>query len=327
MKKGAKIFLALLMTIMLLALPSEAVLAQEEGELKGIFGRVTAVNVGEDGTGTLTLETKQGKKFEIELTADTVIRVPPRGWVSAAEIQEGDRVAVLALKTAERLVAKRVMVIPRRPVHLHIKGVVTEIEGNKVILDVGNGKEVTLELPQAEGLEVGDRVLFVVVKPLGVAKVKVKALKRALEIRQRLNRMLKALEEQAPVAPKEKARLEELRLRLRKLLLRNQEREQEVLKRVMKRAPKEALPALRRALERSRLGLERARREIEEKGMIGPGVEKGPRSKEHIRGALPRRMKPPVIPQPTPVPAPSLTPVPEATKSSPAKMSPPGGKR
>jgi len=255
--KRRKLFPVLMVLAVLLALLPGAALAQEEGELKGIFGKVVEVKVPEGGPATLSLKTRQGP-IDVLITSETLIKLPPRKEASLSDIAAGARVAVLAQEREGTLVARRVLVVPPKPVHRHIRGVITGIKGNTVTVTTAKGEEVNIELPRVEGLKKGELALFVVIKTPGVKKVKAKALRRAMEVRARLSRLARRVAERAPASPEEKARLEKLRMKLKELLQRNWKREQEVLQRVLSRAPAEARPALRKALERARKKLKKA---------------------------------------------------------------------
>ena len=112
----------------------------QEEEKVGLFGTVVAV----EGS-TIKLDTGE----EVETTAETGFKVPLLTTASLADISDGDRLSILALKGADgSLTALQAVVVPGEPVdNSHVLGVVTDTTNGTVTLTDAEGNSFMLELP------------------------------------------------------------------------------------------------------------------------------------------------------------------------------------
>lgn len=149
------------------ALEIEAIaLEPEEGEPlagdasgpRGLFGGVTSVDIGEDGVGSITLETKAWGTVTVNVDGETKYHVTPalghpwREWDATAEyVKVDDRVAVLLSEARD--VALKVMVLPGsrpafEPLFEHHSGVVIEASGVTITIVDQDGNTTTIEIPE-----------------------------------------------------------------------------------------------------------------------------------------------------------------------------------
>ena len=225
----------------------------------------------------------------LSITADTQIWDPPSKDAKLADIKTGDRVAVLAEGVSPSLVAKRILVIPSKPIHQQMRGVVTAMSGNQVTITDSDGKTVTADLPPgiARKVEVGDVVTAVVIVTPGVEKVLVKDIQNSNSVSDRLARVAQSKN------GKDKDNIQAM-------LDRNNRKNEEVLNGVIARLPDSAKPGLQRAMDKSNSG----------RGNGAPGKPGGPSAVVPPAAtplAAPTYL-PPVTPAVTPPPIPPAGP-------------------
>lgn len=275
------------------AVPNEALEIEVKGKAEppqavrqGYFGTVKAK------TGTsLSLETKQGD-VTITLDANTQYWNPPRKDATLADVKVGDRVAVLAVKPDTTLVARRVLVLPTKPVRLQITGSVSQVEGSIITVTDKEGKTYTMELPHglAAKVQVGDLLSVTLLQTPGVEKYVASGLMRAEEILDRLQSLREKVKTRKAETEEEKGKRTKDLEKLEGLIQSNMERQQETLKKVLDKVPPQAKEAIEKAMERHRQSWERVKEVIEkEKGK--PAVTPSP-------GKKPERGQPTGTPTP-----------------------------
>jgi len=218
----------------------------------GYFGTVKAKTAS-----SLTLDTKQGEVV-LTLNADTQYWDPPKRDATLADVNVGDRVAVLAQDS----LAKRVLVIPAKPaepVRLQIAATVTGVEGNVITLKKGD-ETYTVELPAglAGRVQVGDVLTITLLRTPGVEKYLASGMMKAEELRERLQSMADKVKGSKPQTDEERGKQGRDLERVTALLQQNMEKHQDMMNKVMEKAPSQAREALQTALENSRHGWEQA---------------------------------------------------------------------
>ena len=226
---------------------------------QGFFGTVNATT-----NTSLTLTTKQGV---VTFTVDnnTQFWKPPQKGATLADIKVGDRAAVLAVKQDSILLAKRVLVIPSKPVRTQVTGTVSKVEGNTITLIDKDGNTFNIELPKglATKVQVGDVLTLTLLRTPGVEKYIAQGLLRGDELRERLNGFLERIRtRKADTGEEIQKRAKDLE-ELEGLLQRNMERHQEMLQKVLDKASPEAKQALEKAREVSRYGWEQVKEAVE----------------------------------------------------------------
>lgn len=206
-----------------------------KGAKQGFFGTVKSL-----AANSITLDTKQGA-VTFMVNSDTEYWNPPKKDVTLSDVKPGDRVAVLAEKTDTALVAKRVLVIPTKPTHQQIKGVVTKISGTEITLTYDTDKTIVANASPgvAKKIELGDLITAVIIKTPGVEKVLIQDVESSSKLLERLQRQAEKK------TGKEKDEVNQL-------IERNQQKHQEVLQRVLDKAPVAAKSAIQKVLEKSK---------------------------------------------------------------------------
>lgn len=173
-----------------------------------IFGTVESIDEDSDGGAVITLLTKEGDTIEVTVTDETKYG-PMRYWVHPqevttevedgklivsaviAEIEEGDRLVVWAVETDGTFTARWVVVIPDRPTHCHISGVITEVSDNTITVVDGEGNTFTIDLPEGfNGFEVGQFVTLTIDGVSEAGHYIAKAVCPFDKLRERLNRFI-----------------------------------------------------------------------------------------------------------------------------------------
>lgn len=239
---------------------------------QGFFGTVKAKT-----DTSLTLDTKRGEVV-LTLDGDTQYWNPPQKGATLTEVKVGDRVAVLALKQDSTLLARRVLIIPPKPVRLQVTGTVSQIEGNTITLTDKDGNTYKAELPQGlvSKIEVGDLVTLTLLKTPGVEKFVAGGMMGGKEMQERHLRSLdKVKAKRAETEAEQGKKAQELE-KLDGLIQKNMEQQQEMMKKVMEKAPPQARKAIEKAMENSRRGWEQAKEALKK--------EKKEKEKEKERG-------------------------------------------
>ena len=225
----------------------------------GLFGTVKSKT-----DTTLVITTKQGD-VALALNADTMYWNPPQKNATLADVEIGARVAVLAEKQDAGLLAKRVLIIPAKPVHIQVTGVVSKIEGNTITLtdEDGNTSDITLPAGQVAKIKVGDMLTLTLLKTPGTEKYIGSGMMRDEELRHRLNRFAEKAKGRGTATQQEvENRLRNLE-RLEGLFQKNREHQQQIFQKILEKAPEQSREALERARENSRRGWEQAQEAIE----------------------------------------------------------------
>ncbi len=164
---------------------------------------------------------------------------PPNKNGSLSDLKIGDRVAVLAERANSVLTAKRVLIIRAKPVHEHLRGVVTAISGDTVTFTY-DGKTITADLPPGlvKRLKVGDTVTIVISTKPGADKVQMKDMRSDNELMERLK----------DIAGKRPDRAYEIN----ELIARGKGKQVEMLERIKGMAPGAALPGIEAAIEQAK---------------------------------------------------------------------------
>ena len=225
---------------------------------QGFFGTVKATT-----DTSLTLTTKQGD-VTFTLDANTQFWNPPQKDATLAAIEVGDRAAVLAVRQDSTLLARRVLVIPPKPVRTQVSGTVTKVEGNTITLTDKDGNTFTAELPKGLGakVQVGDVLTLTLLRTHGVEKYIANGLMRGDELRDRLNGFVEKAKGRKADTDEEKGKQARDLDKLEGLLQRNMERQQEIMQKVMDKAPPQARDAIQKAMENSRRGWEQAKESL-----------------------------------------------------------------
>ncbi|MBI4333498.1 MAG: hypothetical protein HY673_19720 [Chloroflexi bacterium] len=200
---------------------------------QGFFGAVKDVS-----TGSLTLDTQQGAVV-VTVGADTQIWNPPNRDAKLADIKAGNRVAILAERVGGALVAKRILVIPPKPTHQQVQGVVIAISGNQITISDNAGKAINAEL--APGIvrivELGDLVVAAVISTPGVQKIIVK------DIQNREDIIIRLKGHAEKKSGKEREDIE-------KEIQRHSQRSQEALNRLLDKVPQATRQGIQRAIDK-----------------------------------------------------------------------------
>jgi len=223
---------------------------------QGFFGTVK-----EKADASLTLDTKQGVVV-LALDANTQYWVPPKKDATLADVNVGDRVAVLAEKQQDgSLLAKRVLVIPARPepLRLQVTAVVTKVEGNTVTL-TKDGQTYTVELPAALAakVQVGDVITIALLRTAGVETYVGSALMKSEELRDRLQSLADKVKASRPQNSDGQSKQTRDLQKVTSLLQQNLEEHQEQLNNVIQKVTPQAKDALQKAAENARKGWEQS---------------------------------------------------------------------
>ncbi|MBU2009382.1 MAG: hypothetical protein KJ624_06075 [Chloroflexi bacterium] len=222
----------------------------------GYFGTVKAKD-DTPPTLSLTLDTKQGEVV-LTLDADTQYWDPPKRDATLADVNVGDRVAVLAQDS----LAKRVLVIPAKPakpVRLQVSATVTAVDGNVITLKKGE-ETFTVELPAglAAQVQVGDVLTIALLRTPGVEKYLASGMMKDEQLRERLDSFGDKVKSIRPRNDEERGRQSQDLEKLGNLLRQNMDRHEDMMNKVMEKAPSQAREALQKAMENSRQGWEQA---------------------------------------------------------------------
>ncbi len=238
-------------------------------EVKGVGEPSLAVRHGFFGTvkaktaNSITLDTKQGQVIFV-LDANTEYWDPPKRDASLADVNVGDRVAVLAERQQDgTYLAQRVLVIPAKPaepVRLQIAATVTGVEGNVITLTDKDGKTFTVELPAglAGRVQVGDVITITLLRTPGVEKYLASGMMKGDELLERLQSHVEKVKGSKPQTDEERGRQSQDLVKLGALLQQNMERQEAMMNKVIEKAPSQAREALQKAMENSHRGWEQA---------------------------------------------------------------------
>lgn len=118
---------------------------------------------------TITLQTARGD-VAVTVNDATVYRMAPAGAVTLADVQQAVqdaanegaevRATILAEKSGDALVALTVSVLPPLPAITHFVGTVTAIEGNTVTATNAAGETMTVTLPDAGNVKIGQQIVL-----------------------------------------------------------------------------------------------------------------------------------------------------------------------
>ena len=112
----------------------------------GLFGQVFGVDESSLGVIDITLDTSEGVQM-VSTTLNTRVEFPGRERSAAADISQGDALAILASASGGRLQALSILVRPSVPVlHSHISGAVIEVAGNRITIMDRNGNVITADM-------------------------------------------------------------------------------------------------------------------------------------------------------------------------------------
>ncbi len=165
----------------------------QNGEGRGLFGTVEAVDISDNGTGVITLSnvkplsaTEDATTVEIAVTEATLYHIPtvtiaPK-WQTWQQItaetrglvEDANRVAMLLTDPASDRVAQKVMIVPAKGLYRcrHQLGVVAKVEGDTATITKRNGEQVTVTLGEGVQLEAGQVVILVTEKGAGEVQVR-----------------------------------------------------------------------------------------------------------------------------------------------------------
>lgn len=234
---------------------------------QGFFGTVKAKTET-----SLTLNTRQGE-VTLALNSSTRFWAPPRKDATLADVPVGGRVVVLAQRQDSSLGARRVLLLPLKPVRLQVSGTVSQVEGSTLTLTDQEGNPFTVELPRglAAQVEVGDVLTLTLLQTPGVEKSIAGGMMRGEEMRQRLQGLADKVKARKAETEEERGKRAQDLEKLEALLQRNQERHQAMMEKALEKASPQAKAAIERAIERSRRGWEEARKGVEKAGEEGKG--------------------------------------------------------
>ena len=112
----------------------------------GLFGRVTDITTSSSGLVVIILDTTEGVQ-RLEVTPNTIVRIPGDERANAADISPGDFLAVVARVGEARLEALNILVKPEAPaIHGHFTGSVVRAEGDQATIMDKAGNVITTDL-------------------------------------------------------------------------------------------------------------------------------------------------------------------------------------
>ncbi|MDO8491699.1 MAG: hypothetical protein Q7T04_06775 [Dehalococcoidia bacterium] len=138
--------------------------AELQAHRQGVTGVIVSIQ-----DNVITLETGKG---EVRVSVDqaTVYRMPPKGEVTLADVQQAVqeaaaggakmRAIVVAEKNGDALLAKTVAIVPPLPKVTHFVGKVTGIQGNTVTATNAAGETMTVTLPDAKNVKIGQEIVL-----------------------------------------------------------------------------------------------------------------------------------------------------------------------
>ena len=97
------------------------------------FGKVLEVRRNFTGDGSLSVNTRRGR-VDVEVVADTEIRVPNRPGADLGDLTHGDQVAVSLKKDAEGAVARQVHLVPTKTRNRHLAGRVSTLTESEIVV-------------------------------------------------------------------------------------------------------------------------------------------------------------------------------------------------
>ena len=111
------------------------------------FGKVLEVRRNFTGAGSLSVNTDRGR-VDVEVVADTEIRVPNRANADLGDLTLGDQVAVSLNQDADGAVARQVHLVPTKTRNRHLAGRVSALSETEIVVQPpGEGSEpVTFQL-------------------------------------------------------------------------------------------------------------------------------------------------------------------------------------
>ena len=223
----------------------------------GFFGMVKA-----KGDTSLTLDTKQGEVMFL-LDANTMYWDPPKKDATLADVNVGDRVAVLAERQQDgTLLAKRVLIIPpkpAKPVRIQVSATVTKVEGNTITLS-NDGETYTIQLPAglAAKVQEGDVITIALLRTAGVEKYLASGMMKAEELKDRLQGFADKVRNSGPQTDEQRVKQSRDLEKVKDMLRENMEEHQEQISRVVEKAAPQAREALQKAAEKAREGWQQA---------------------------------------------------------------------
>ncbi|MBI4336358.1 MAG: hypothetical protein HY683_00815 [Chloroflexi bacterium] len=223
---------------------------------QGLFGTVTA----KSGS-TLTVTTKQGTTVDLAVTQNTQFRVPGLDQPTFQDVAVGSRVAILAQGEAGSQSALRVMVIPGEPQREHRVLTVVEVSGNKVIAEDAQGTRIEVELDHSVSEDIkGQLITFIGAKSAQSDRFKANVEVKIEQVVKRLENQAKELEVKVKAESDTRVKAEKERdlARLRARLEANMQHHLDLFAEVIAKAPEQAKPSLRAALEMTLQGYKAA---------------------------------------------------------------------
>ena len=96
------------------------------------------------------------------------------------------------MKEGTTLLARRVLIIPAKPVRQQVSGTVTNIDGNTVTVTMKDGSTITAQLPSGllAKVKIGDVITITLLQTPGTDKVVANGLFRSDNLQQRLSGFL-----------------------------------------------------------------------------------------------------------------------------------------
>jgi len=213
----------------------------------GLFGEVTA----KDGD-SITLKTQKGETVELDVTQQTVVRIPGDADPTFAELAVGSRVAVLASGSGDAQKAERVMVIPARPQYEHRVLTVVDVQGKTVIAEDKDGNQVTITLDHELSSDAkGQMMVFVGPRGADMDKFTAKAEVKISQVMERLQKHAEKLKAEAKAEGRADAKVqkEKALAHVQAVMEANIQRHLDIFAEIIARAPESAKPALMAAME------------------------------------------------------------------------------
>jgi hypothetical protein len=176
--------LALACGLMLGTMGAAMASTTQSSEGRGLFGTVTGVDIGDDGTGVITLSNvkpENNPTAEVAVTGSTLYHIPTvtivpkwQTWEqltteSQGLVEDANRLAILLTEPASDGIAQKVMIVPAKGLcrYSHQLGVVAKVEGDTATIVKRNGEEIVVSLGEDVELEAGQFVVLVTDKTTG----------------------------------------------------------------------------------------------------------------------------------------------------------------
>ena len=160
----------------------------------GLFGRVTSITTPSPGLTVITLDSTTAGEQTVEAAESTTVRIPGRETASAADLSQGDTLAVSGARIHPGLIsATRILVKPSAPsVHAHVTGSVVGGTENQVSLMDGHGNVITADPPPGGGaIGPGQLVTAVVLQDLKTGALSITGIESAGD---KMDRLISTLE-------------------------------------------------------------------------------------------------------------------------------------